>query len=69
MPVGVALLSTKPNHCFVALGAEPFSDEFRGLFPNLFPSIAGFGGQAHRSRASHLRESEFDLELAGFDLL
>ena len=41
-----------------------------GLFPNLFPSVAGFCGQAHRALSiSPTREREFDVELVGFDLL
>jgi hypothetical protein len=47
---------------------QSHSDEFRGLFRNLFPSVAGFCGQAHRTE-HHLRESEFDVELVDFDLL
>ena len=46
----IADIYTKPNHCFVVPpGAEPICDEFRGLFRNLFPSVAGFCGQAHRT--------------------
>ena len=67
--VPIADIDTKPNHCFVAPpGAESFCDEFQGLFPNLFPSVAGFCGQAHRT-LSHLREGEFDVELVDFDLV